>query len=265
MYSFITDLDNTLIYSGQKLGGDRVCVETKEGRELSFMKRSSYDRFLKLREAQATEVIPATTRSLEQYQRITMFQEEIPKLALVSNGGILLRDGEIDRAWLEETEYLIEESITEMEKAKIMLRGIEEINFEIRNIDNLFLFTKSADTLKTIGTLSEALDSNLLKVCTGLNKIYVMPRVLDKGLSLKRLRSHGIVKNPIIAAGDSDFDVPMLIEADIAIGLEEQIDCYRRSEGFETGGKLKESFWWTGEPAGFADYVLETVEKIVRC
>lgn len=42
--AFISDLDNTLIYSYKKnIGGDTINVEVYEGREISFMTRGSYE------------------------------------------------------------------------------------------------------------------------------------------------------------------------------------------------------------------------------
>ena len=45
-------------------------------------------------------------------------------------------------------------------------------------------------------------------------KVYIFPKKLDKGSSLKRFRDYVGQENKFIAAGDSDFDVPMLLAAD---------------------------------------------------
>ena len=69
MIYFCSDLDNTLIYSYRHdIGNEKVLVETKEGKELSYMTKVSYELLKQV--SQKKELIPLTTRSLEQYSRI---------------------------------------------------------------------------------------------------------------------------------------------------------------------------------------------------
>ena len=44
--------------------------------------------------------IPVTTRTIEQFQRISLFQDEIiPEYAITSNGGNILHNGKQDGTW----------------------------------------------------------------------------------------------------------------------------------------------------------------------
>ena len=57
MTYFCSDLDNTLIYSYRHdIGKEKVLVETKEGKELSYMTKVSYELLKQV--SQKKELIP---------------------------------------------------------------------------------------------------------------------------------------------------------------------------------------------------------------
>ena len=64
--------------------------------------------------------------------------------------------------------------------------------------------------------IKNELDSELLDIFTNGTKVYAVPKGLDKGLALRRIRER-LGADKIIAAGDSEFDIPMLRSADIAV------------------------------------------------
>ena len=83
-----TDLDNTLIYSYKhEIGGPKTCVEIYQGREISFMTETSHRLLGQLCSKPGVLVVPTTTRTLEQYQRINL-GIGVPEYALVCNGCI---------------------------------------------------------------------------------------------------------------------------------------------------------------------------------
>lgn len=264
MIIFATDLDNTLIYSQKKITGEYRCIEWKEGRELSYIPEKSYQKLQGLNKRADIYIIPITTRSLEQYRRITLL-EEGPELAIVANGGILLKNGVIDEQWRQESLDWIENCKEELKKAREYLETDENRSFELRNIDDMFLFTKSNYPDITIAGLKRILNPALISIIENYNKIYVIPRILDKGLAIRRLKSYmetyfkeqECPKQEVfmIAAGDSSFDLPMLQEADYAITLKEP--CF--TEAFI---KSNQTYFWDGEKNLFSGYVLETVESI---
>ncbi len=105
-----TDLDRTMIYSKNAIGGDpsgtdltspqqHVCVEYYNGGPLSHMSSDTIDQLVAL--SRTTPVIPTTTRTIAQFQRI-----DLPgapwKYAITSNGGNILVDGEPDLRWRSE-------------------------------------------------------------------------------------------------------------------------------------------------------------------
>ncbi len=214
MILFNSDLDNTLIYSYKReINEEKCCVEIYQKREVSFMSNTSIDLLHKL--CQRICFVPTTTRTIEQYQRINL-GIGIPEYALVCNGGILLVNGVIDPTWYEESLVLIKECQSELQHSIELLKKDPNCSFEIRFIEDLFVFTKSDNPDITIEYLSGELNLTLVDIFHNGTKVYVMPQKLTKGNAILRLKDK-LMANTIIAAGDSEFDISMLNVADIAL------------------------------------------------
>lgn len=212
MILFHSDLDNTLIYSYKHdIGPDKKCVEIYQDKEISFMTTESFE-ILKRIQSKIL-FVPTTTRTIEQYRRIR-FDIDIPQYALVCNGGILLKDGMIDLDWYQETLNIISDAREEVEKSIGLLEKDENRYFEIRYIEQLFVFTKTSEPTVTIEYLSSILDKNKVDIFNNGDKIYVIPKELNKGTGILRLKKK-LSANKIIAAGDSEFDISMLKASDI--------------------------------------------------
>lgn len=228
MILFHSDLDNTLIYSYKHdIGTDKVCVEIYHGREVSFMTKKSYELLKSIQDRLI--FVPTTTRTIEQYNRID-FGIGIPRYALVCNGGILLENGVKNKEWYGQSLELVSECREEMEKAETWLKQDENRTFEIRNIEELFLFTKSSEPYKSVQKLKECINPKLADVFSNGVKVYVVPKKLNKGMAVRRLKQW-VKADMVIAAGDSEFDIPMIDEADIAFAPKELLKhCEVRSE-----------------------------------
>lgn len=217
MIMFNSDIDNTLIYSYKHdIGSEKKCVEVYQGREISFMPFSAYRNLPKICEKYL--FVPTTTRSIEQYHRID-FGIPKPQYALVCNGGVLLKNGELDLDWYEESLDLKAPLHAELTKAVHYLKSDPYISFEIRTISDLFLFTKSNKVQETIDHLKNVVDLTRTDVFSQGTKVYVLPKALNKGNAVSRLKKR-LGPEFIIAAGDSEFDVPMLKTADISYAPE---------------------------------------------
>ena len=215
MILFASDLDNTLIHSYKRAAEDDICVEVKEGKKLSYMTPEAYKMLGKLFMRDDIVFVPVTTRSLEQYRRIDFFEGIPAEIAVAANGGILIENGIVNREWYEESKKMIKECIPVFEKGISFLEKDSEVYFEIRVVDELFVFTKSHSPEKTRDNLAAVLDSELINVYNIGGKVYIFPRIMSKGFALKRLcRKYSFEK--IVCAGDSEFDIPMLEEADTA-------------------------------------------------
>lgn len=226
MKLFVSDLDNTLIYSYRReIGPERRLVETLDGKELSFMTDRSHRLLSRLRERYC--IVPSTTRSLSQYRRICFFgggdsaaaDGWLPEYALTSNGGLLLRRGEIDEDWRRESHRLCMDAEDGLLLAEAVLAADPSVSHEIIRVDGFFVFTKSDDPEGTLELLDRKLRSagteqSVLLLRNG-SKVYAVPAKLNKGMALVRLRRL-LDAEYVIAAGDSEFDIPMLLEADEA-------------------------------------------------
>lgn len=214
MVIFNVDLDNTLIYSYKHdIGTQKRCAEVYEGREISFMTHRTQELLSEVE--QKLLVVPTTTRTKEQYERIALGLKEIP-YALVCNGGVLLRNGIEDEAWYLKSLEMVSDCQEELKKAEVFMEEDEDRCFEVRNIKDLFVFTKSNKPDDSIKRLSEKLDTTLVDVFKTGIKVYVVPKNLSKADGVRRLKEE-LKGEKIIAAGDSEFDVPMLKYADVGL------------------------------------------------
>ncbi|WP_130891518.1 HAD hydrolase family protein [Fusobacterium ulcerans] len=248
MKIFTTDLDNTLIYSYKKdIGKDKILVETKNGKKLSYMTKVSHELLKEL------NFIPITTRSLEQYQRIKFFENYQPEYALTANGGILLYRGKIVKEWYQKSLEISVKSIKELEKGIKLLTEDENIYFEVRKVDELFIFTKSFNIEIVIKKLKNNLNQKLVDIHNHGEKLYIFPKELNKGTSLERLKKF-LKADTVICAGDSEMDIPMLEKADISI-FPEQLKKFL--------SRQKEQYA-ISEKEFFSDKMLQIVKKVFQ-
>lgn len=218
MIIFNSDLDNTIIYSYKHdIGNQKKCVELYQEREISFITERTFE-LLKLVKKNI-EMVPTTTRTMEQYNRINLGIGDF-KYALVCNGGVLLVNGKSDEDWYQESLRLVGESRITLIESMELLKKDKNIFFEIRFIDDLFVYTKSREPEKTVAYLTETLHSQLVDIFNNGMKVYVVPKNLSKGSAVQRLKEK-LKASTVIAAGDSTFDISMLEEADYAIAPEQ--------------------------------------------
>ena len=208
------DLDNTIIYSYRHdIGEEKRNVELYQRREISFITEETYTLLRELKEKLL--MVPTSTRTVEQYQRIQLGVGSFP-YALVCNGGVLLRDGRKDEAWYETSLHLVEESKAELQKARSLLENDPRRSFELRFIENLFLFTKCEDPGQVVEDLTHALQPQTVEVFHNGVKVYVVPVNLSKGKAVERFRDY-VSDGMVFAAGDSAFDLSMLCAADVGL------------------------------------------------
>ncbi len=209
-----TDLDNTLIYAYKHdIGKHKRCVEIYEGRQISFITEKTYELLKKA--SSLLTIIPVTTRTVEQYNRIDLGLGGF-SYALACNGGVLLKNGEEDNDWYRESQQLVAYAVPELYKAEHILKTDSNVDFEVRSIRGLFIFTKSREPDKTERLLKGELDLGLVGVYSNGAKVYVVPNTLNKGLACERLKKY-FPDEAFLAGGDSEFDIPMMIAADAAV------------------------------------------------
>jgi hydroxymethylpyrimidine pyrophosphatase-like HAD family hydrolase len=208
------DLDNTLIYSYKHdIGNRKMNVERYQGREISFMTEKTHELLRQIKSR--CLVVPTTTRTKEQYDRIDLKAGAF-QYALVCNGGVLLVNGQKDYAWHEESRRIISDCAGELRRGAELLKCEPLRKFELRFIEELFLFTKCSEPQRVTASLRTALDSRKVDVFHNGEKVYVVPGKLNKGAAVERFRRY-VGADEVIAAGDSEFDMSMAERADVGI------------------------------------------------
>lgn len=265
MKIFYTDLDNTLIYSYKREIGERKRgVEVYRGKEVSFMTEKSFHLLKKVSEK--VMIVPVTTRSVEQYQRVKLGIGV--QYALVCNGGVLLEEGRKDMGWYYDSLKMVEGCLEELLKVRNILECDKDRSMEVRFIEELFVFTKSEQPEKTIHKLREELNLDKIDVLQNGVKIYAVPKLLSKGNAVRRLREK-LGAEYVIAAGDSEFDISMIEEADRAVIPELLAEKWQRKEKQAEkkrgkGKQLQGKYIIIGKEKVYSDELLEYVFEEVK-
>src|SRR3546814_63715 len=164
-------------------------------------------------------LVPVTTRSVEQYRRVHLPGPK-PHLALVANGGRLLRDDTVDEDYSKSTTSLLEAS-TPLELVFDHLTSVGHPRFciNVRAVENLFCYAVVDVDVVPPGWITE-LTEYAAGVGWGVSdqgrKVYLLPNALTKGQAARSV-ADACGLGGFIAAGDTNTDEPMLIEASDAL------------------------------------------------
>lgn len=216
---FTSDLDRTLLFSTRTKLQDVAYegIEQLDGRTISYISTATYTQLIALHNL--LDFVPVTTRSLKQYKRLSLFQGVLqPKLAIVANGGIILREGIVDELWQERV--MRQMATLPLLHKQLPAHFHEEFNapfvLEVYEVDTLF-FVLKVDGEKLERQALEAFQAQL--ECCGWTcnlqgkKLYVLPQFLTKGLAVNYIKQQSKY-DWHVAAGDAALDLPMLALAD---------------------------------------------------
>lgn len=199
---------------------DYKAIECHHGKDISFISKQTATNLALIYGKMV--FIPVTTRSLEQYQRLTLFREcLIPRYAVISNGGIILKNGEP----IEEWSLMMKEQLKSIASLDFMLKRIEQLPFykmmsRVETIDHLFIsFTIQDDRDNTLD-ISQLLDSEIedfgWKVAVSDRKVYLIPRPINKWKAIRFLQKK-LQFDSIFSAGDSSLDLEMLLHSNYSV------------------------------------------------
>ncbi|CUR56870.1 conserved hypothetical protein [metagenome] len=217
-----SDLDRTLIYSeaAMRLGepvADPVCVEVYEGRPISFVSPLALAGLAEL--SRRVDVVPTTTRTVAQYERVSLPGVRTP-FAITTNGGRLLVDGVACPDWDRAVADELADSAA-YEEAVLALAGAFDRPWvlKVRDAERLFLYTVFDRALADpdwFGELDSVAGGLGWTVSVQGRKAYVVPAALTKQAALAEVvRRTGATR--VVAAGDSLLDQGFLEAADVAI------------------------------------------------
>ncbi|WP_339205091.1 HAD family hydrolase [Paenibacillus sp. FSL K6-3182] len=221
---FASDLDQTLIYSVRSKGEieleEMVPVERYEERYISYMTKPAIQKLHEL--VSIMRFVPVTTRIPEQYNRIFAIREQFsPEYVIVSNGGTVLRNGEIDQEWHSFVREAVREHCAEHTEIASLFAEIASTHWVKSTdlCDELFYSIKvERDQLphETLEELKPKLASLGWSYSLQGRKIYLVPERVSKGAAIQYVKEK-LASNFVYAAGDSLLDESLLLAADYAI------------------------------------------------
>jgi hydroxymethylpyrimidine pyrophosphatase-like HAD family hydrolase len=220
MILYASDLDRTLIFSEKFLKDyPSDCkyspCETKDGKVISYMSDNVKEKLQEINRNRNIVFVPATTRSLEEYNRIDL--GFTPKYAIIANGGIILNeDGKPFQDW----EEYIKSQLNLVDAMNIIVDiedNLDSVNYDVKIIDGRYLFFKTHNP-KLFDEESRLIAGKYPGwiITRQRNKCYITPEHFSKQIALRWLW-HKLNKPYIIASGDSELDLPMLALAKKAV------------------------------------------------
>ncbi|SEK83570.1 HAD family hydrolase [Paenibacillus sp. OK003] len=222
---YASDLDQTLIYSRRSMGvsddaSGIIPAEWIRGELSAFMSDKALNRLKDLPE----DIIfmPVTTRTVEQYQRIRIFQQDvIPAYAVTSNGGNILIAGEVDQSWNEYVRSQLQQHSAEAVEVRQMFGDVLNSDWVAgeRLCDGLFfafVIHRDRMPIEQVTEKIQALESLGWEASIQGRKLYLVPSGVNKRAAVEYVRNQ-IGNVPIIASGDSLLDRCLLDFADYAI------------------------------------------------
>lgn len=209
-----SDIDNTLIRSHRHAcQGQKVWVEYLNGRKQSYMSTQTYDYF---RSQNWLKVVPVTTRTAEQYERLSDLSNELGwEMALICNGALLLINGKEDSSWTEESLRMSIPNRNSYVRVRDEAYKIFDSS-RIIEIPGIMFYVKTENVDAVYNCLLRKMDSEHIEIHKDSRKVYCFPKTFNKGMAIERLMKRLTLSN-CIAAGDSEFDIPMLEKASIAL------------------------------------------------
>lgn len=214
MAYLFTDMDNTLIHSYRHpIEEPIVWIEQLDGKNHSYMTRRTYHFLKKL---SSMTVIPVTTRCPVQFSRLQPLLNDFGwRYSLVCNGAILLDNEKEDGQWSDESRKIAKDIQSEYNRALKAAENSFPADSVISDVPYMF-YIRTTEPVTVSAWLRCIIDNVALAIHYDSKRVYCMPEALSKGAAVKRYRER-FGDAACIAAGDSDFDISMLNEADIAI------------------------------------------------
>lgn len=218
-----SDLDRTLIYSAAALALDMpddraprlLCVEVYQHRPLSYMTERAADLLRQL--ADVAVFVPVTTRTREQYRRISL-PGPVPHYAICANGGHLLVDGHTDHDWNASVRRRLADSCAPLAEIRAHLAATADPEWLLKDrvAEELFAYLVVERALLPDGWVEELAGwagERGWTVSVQGRKVYAVPGPLTKSAALAEVVARAGATS-VLAAGDSLLDADLLLAAD---------------------------------------------------
>lgn len=223
-----SDLDRTLIYSRHFLK-DRVeghfCVEVIKEEDFSFITQEAKEKLDNILNSKfAKNFIPCTTRSINQFKRINIFNQ-FP-YAVTTNGGTILVNGEPSSEWNLEIQKNKKKLSVSYENMRKLILSLYNNYFtqEFKLVDEIFYYTKvhsrpteSQEIKEMLEDLTKTLkNTGWTYTLQGL-KLYIIPEYVTKENALDYLINKFFnLKTFVITSGDGNLDIGLIHYGDLS-------------------------------------------------
>lgn len=208
MLYFVSDLDNTLIYSHYSKD---YCVEVSNNdkKPITYMLKEGYYHFCDLLQKDDFKFIPCTMRSYEQVSRISFIQDYLPKFIICDNGGSIYINGKLDKDWDNIISKTVDKILVNNVAKLLKKKNMKDIT-TIRTNKDCFIsifFKDEESASNQIDFLKSNYEGAELKLHIQGRKLYLIPLKLDKKFALDYLiKKYSIKKENLITSGDSSTD-----------------------------------------------------------
>lgn len=210
---FASDLDRTLIYSQRALRQLGVPadvklrpVEKKAGGWVSFMTAESAAALQDI--CRQGLFVPVTTRTVEQFQRITILQDahSIPYV-IAANGATILYKGEELTSWSEHVAALLRTDTAPIAEAISYFYQLVSANAVVKQVEDLFFYFLFDRPPLEINKHAIRKAAAILgwKVSLQGRKLYFIPKSISKGAALRYICEREGMR-AAAGAGDSTLD-----------------------------------------------------------
>lgn len=245
---YASDLDRTLIFSKGFLkltDKETKCVDAKDDVPISYMTIEAIQKLENIIKDNDTYFIPVTTRSLEQYRRVTSVQNS--KYSIVANGGIILKDG---KPWKKWSDIIKNDKIkynTDYNEAVNLLKPFFNLynKNEIRFVDDVFIYVyldcSEEDIKKVTDHVEDNIDLSKWHWTLQGRKLYIIPVYISKERALLYLKEYieeeNKTKEYMITSGDGKLDLEFLKLGDeIIIPEKSEVLCYDSNLKYKSVG-----------------------------
>lgn len=205
---FFTDLDRTIVFSSKFRSLDNarstVRIDDETGYP-GFMDKEGYNLLLELYKKEELQIIPCTTRSIEETLTIKVFKDN-SEYIICCNGGVILHNGKSEESWerlincyLNGYEYYWSTLLPKFENKTFITKQPKFVN-------DIFVYGKHNDKQKMKNCLESIIDKELFYYEIQGKKFYIFPKDIKKGNALLYLRRK-LEDNNISVAGDSKVDL----------------------------------------------------------
>lgn len=220
-----TDLDGTVLFSRRAMGDtpphpDRLTpIDVVGGHVYAYMTDTVLAQWFRL--AGAGAIVPATTRSVPQYERLRL-PSPPPRYAVVCNGGRLLVDGGSDPAWERRVRAALAATGAPYDQVRRRCEAwlAEHPSATLRTVEDFFMYftvTVREQWLTSFaGEVGAWCREHGWRASLQGRKLYLMPAALDKAPAVAEVAAR-IGAARVVAGGDSLLDAGMLRAADAAI------------------------------------------------